>query len=127
MRRRAAAQRLVSKVPIRIGNSPTNPFRPGQRERRERDDEEEPRVDGDTLREPSEGGDLACVAPLVEEADEEEERPGGQPVVHHLDDAAGDGDLVQGEDPEHDEAHVAHRRVRDEALQVGLHERDDAP
>ncbi len=46
---------------------------------------------GITLREPAVVGDHAGVAPLVDEADEQEERAGGEAVVEHLEDRAAAG------------------------------------
>jgi len=48
------------------------------------------------------------VAPLVDDPDDEEERPGGDAVVDHLEDGALDPLQVEGEQPQHDEAQVRH-------------------
>ena len=69
--------------------------------------------------------DLAGVAPLVDHPDEEEERAGGEAVVHHLHHAALDALGGEGEGAEDDEAEVGDRRVGDEPLQVALHRGDD--
>src|SRR3712207_8572611 len=45
-------------------------------------------------------------APLVDDADDQEQRAGRQAVVDHLRDRAGDAGLVEREDTQHHEAHV---------------------
>ena len=52
---------------------------------------------------------LTGVTTLVDEADDKEERAGGDAVVDHLDHPACKALQVHGEDPEHDEAKVGHR------------------
>ena len=59
--------------------------------------QEDRRVDRHHLRQAAVLGDLARVPPLVDDADEEEERAGRDAVVELLDDAAGDADRVQRE------------------------------
>ena len=78
---------------------------------------------GGHLLEAAEGGDLARVAALVEHADQEEEGPGGDPVVDHLQQAALDALRREGEGAEDDEAEVGHRGVGHQPLQVLLHGR----
>ena len=65
-------------------------------------------------------GHLPRVVALVEHADEEEQRPGRQAVVDHLQQAAAHADLVQGEHAEHAEAEMGHAAVGDELLDIVL-------
>ena len=73
---------------MRIRNSPTKPLRPGTPI-----DESITSVNtaakiGATFCRPLQLGDLAGVAALVDHADEEEQRPGRDAVVDHLQHAA---------------------------------------
>jgi hypothetical protein len=99
--------------------------------RRERDDDEDGRVERHHLREAAELVHHARVAAIVDRADEEEERAGRDAVVHHLEHGALHAGLRDREEAQHHVAEVRDRRVRDEALHVVLlpgHERavDDA-
>ena len=69
--------------------------------------------------------DRPVVGPLVDHADEQEQRTRDQPMVDHLEDRPVHALLVEDEDPERHEAHVRDGAVRDELLQVRLDERDD--
>ena len=91
-----------------------------QADGREHGDGEEHRKDGHRRRQAAERRDFARVAPLVDDADQQEQRAGADTVVDHLDDAAGHALGVEGEDAEHQEAHVADAGIRDEALHVAL-------
>src|SRR6185437_6233630 len=96
----------------------------GQADRRHHDPDEEGGVDR------HHGGDAAVlleiegVAALVEDADQDEQAAGRDAVVEHLVDGALGADQAEGEDANHDEAHVADRAVGDQLLHVGLHEGD---
>ena len=72
------------------------------------------------LAQPAHLGDGAVVGSLVDDADEEEERAGDDAVGDHLEDRALHALLVEDEDAQGHEAHVADRGVGDESLQVGL-------
>ncbi len=80
----AYQRRLLSKAPRRIRNSPTKPLVPG----RPIDD----RVTimkmvakiGIRLESPPKSADQPGMAALIDKTDDEEERPGGNPVVEHL-------------------------------------------
>ena len=60
---------------------------------------------------------------LVADTNEQEESAGDEAVVEHLQDCAVDPLLIEGEDAERHEAHVADGAIRDEFLEVGLHDR----
>ena len=60
------------------------PVQTREPDRTEHDHHEHAGEDGRHLLEPSEVGDLAGVAPLVDHPDEQEQGAGGQPVVDHL-------------------------------------------
>ena len=77
-------------------------------------------VDRRTFGEPPIVLDLARVRPLVDHADREEQRRRNDPMVNHLKDRPFDRALVQGEDAQRDETHVADAREGDETLDVGL-------
>ena len=108
----------VRNEPRRMRNSPTKPLRPGRPIEVSIDDREDAGQDRRRLLEAVELGDLAGVAALVDHADEEEQRAGGDAVVDHLQDAALDALRGEGEGAEDDEAEVRDRRVGDEALEV---------
>ena len=115
----AAAHGLTANVPTRVRNSPTKPDRPAARPRRTRRSQNR-RVHGGQRRQAAHLGDRPVVGPLVDHADEEEQGAGDQAVVDHLQDRARQRLLLEHEDAERHEAHVAHRRVGDELLEVGL-------
>ena len=68
---------------------------------------------------------LAGVAPLVDHADEQEQRAGRDPVIELMDDAAGDAQRREREHPQNRHAHVAHARIGDQTLPVALRQRDE--
>ena len=92
----------------------------GQTDRREHEGAEEGRVERHRARQAPEELDLAGVGALVDDADEEEEGGGVQPVREHHHHRALQRLLIEGEDAERHEAHVADRRIGDQPLQVGL-------
>ena len=120
------------------------PGQAGQPEGGEGGDGEEDRGPRRLRGEPTELGDLVGARPVEEEAGEEEEGSGHEPVAHHLRHGPGDGhpprlrgagrDDPGRPDGEDDVAHVVDRRVGDHPLEVALREghegspehRDDA-
>ena len=82
-----AHQRWARKVPISTRNSPTKPLRPGRPIDASIDDHEDAGEPGRDLLDALQLGDLVGVAPLVEEAEQDEERAGDDAVVDHLQDA----------------------------------------
>ena len=100
------------------------PVQRRQADRRHRHHQEDRGVDRHHLRQPAVLGDLARVAPLVDDADQQEEPAGRDAVIELLDDAAGEADRVQREHAEHHHRHVADRRVGDQPLPVLLRQRD---
>ena len=97
----------------------------GQPDRGEGHRQEDPAQLGRRLPHAAEGVDLAGVAPVVEDPDEEEEGAGGQAVADHGEQPALDPHGGEGERAEDDEAEVGHRRIGDHLLQVALHRRHD--
>jgi hypothetical protein len=81
----------------------------GQADARHGHDAEAGRIHGHRPRHASEVGDHPGVPPLVDHADEEEEGPGREAVIHHLEHAAGHALDIEGEDAEHHEAEVGDR------------------
>jgi len=69
--------------------------------------------------------DRSIMGSLVDHADEQEQATRDEAVVDHLEDRALDALLGEYEQAERDKAHVADRRERDQALEVGLDERHD--
>ena len=57
-------------------------------------------------------------------ADHSEQQPGENAVGEHLDDRAGEADLIERHQAEQDEAHVADAGVADDEFEVLLHQRD---
>ena len=97
----------------------------GEADRGEEEEAEECRVHRGARGPAAHLRDLAVMRSLVADPDEKEESAGDEAMVQHLQDGAVDSLLVEREDAERDKAHVAHRAVRDELLQVGLHDRHD--
>jgi hypothetical protein len=91
----AGEERREAKVPVMMRNSPTKPLVPGQPDGAHGDEHEHRRVPGHHLREAAELRHVAGVAPVVDDADEEEERAGGDAVVDHLEDGARDAASVR--------------------------------
>ena len=60
--------------------------------------------------------------PLLEHADDDEQAAGAERVADDLEDHPLQRQLVPGEHPQQDEAHVADARVGDHPLEVGLRE-----
>ena len=100
---------------------------PGHRDRGQADQQEDGEVPRHDRLQPAELGDEPGVPAVVEEADEEEEGARRDAVVQHLVDGADEPDGRERGDAEHHEAEVRDRRVGDELLEVGLHERDERP
>jgi len=92
------------------------------RDRRERDDDEERGEHRHHLRDAAVVADVPHVAALVEHAEQQEERAGRHAVVQHLVRRARRRLGRHRREPEHAVAQVAHRRVRDEPLDVALRE-----
>ena len=88
----------------------------------ERGEDEEEGEQGEACPEAAELAHFAGVVAFVEDADAGEEGACGEAVVDHLDRRAFEAELVQGEQAQGDEAHVADGAVGDEALDVGLGE-----
>ena len=64
--------------------------------------------------------DLEGVVALLHRAGDEEEHAGDEAVGDHAEDGGVDAEVGERGDAEHHEAHVGHRRERDEPLHVGL-------
>ena len=96
-----------------------------QADRRHRHDEEDRREDGHHLRQAAVLGDLARVTALVHDPDDEEECTRRDAVIELLHDAAGNAHRIQREHAEHDQRHVADRRVGHQPLPVALRQRDE--
>src|SRR5258708_35386806 len=92
----------------------------GQAERRYRHEEEEGGELGHGRREAAVLGDFKGVAAVVEDADEEEQRAGGNAVGEHLGDSPPHGNVLEGEDDEHHEGEVADAGIGDEILEIGV-------
>ena len=65
------------------------------------------------------------MGPLVDHANEQEQRAGDDAVVDHLEDGALHPLGLEDEDAQRDEAHVADRGVGDQLLEVGLDQGHD--
>src|SRR5712692_7661028 len=96
----------------------------GQPQRRERNEEKEGGELGHRRGEAAVFGNFKGVAAVVKHADEQEQCARGDAVGQHLKDGALHGNILEGEDAEHDEAEVADAGVGDEFLEVGLNESD---
>ncbi|MEZ4336063.1 MAG: hypothetical protein R3B82_05500 [Sandaracinaceae bacterium] len=101
--------------------------RAGEAERREAREGEGERDDRHRPAEAAHLRDDPRVAALVDEADEREEQARHHAVREHLVDGAVPARRVERRRAEHDHAHVAHRRVGDDVLEVLLaHRRERA-
>ena len=97
----------------------------GQADRTQHDDQEDHREHRDHLPQPAEVDDAPRVPPLVDDADQQEQRAGRDAVVQHGHHRARESLGVEREQTQHAEAQVAHRRVGDQLLEVRLHHRDE--
>ncbi len=75
--------------------------------RREEHDHGDRRVNGHHVRDAAVFGDLARVAALVEDADDQEQRAGGDAVIDLLEDRAAEAERRQHENSQRAEAQVA--------------------
>ncbi len=66
------------------------------------------------------------MASLIEETDQQEERPGRNTVIQHLVNGAVEADLGEREDTQHHESEVADRRIRHQFLHIRLHQSHQA-
>jgi hypothetical protein len=64
------------------------------------------------------------MCPVIDHADQQEERPCGEPVVDHLDDRPLDSFLGHRKDPEHDKSQVGYRGIGHQLFDVRLHHGD---
>ena len=76
------------------------------------------------LRHPAEQGEVAGRGAPLDHPGEQEHRRRDQAVVDRLQDRAVEAEVVEGEDPERDQAHLRHRRVGQHSAQVGRTERE---
>ncbi len=91
-----------------------------QADRRQSGEHEHEREPGNRLRQAAELLELLGVAAVVEHADEKEEGAGRESVIDHLQQRALPGDLVEGEESQHDESEMGDRGVGDQLLHVDL-------
>ena len=70
----------------------------------------------------AEAADLQRVVALLHRTGDEEEHAGDETVGDHAEQRGVDAERGERADAEHHEAHVGHRRERDESLHVGLRE-----
>ena len=89
--------RWVMKVPTRTRNSPTKPLSPAA-DRAHDHGQEDGGQDRGRLLQAAQVADPQGAAPLPDDADQEEDGPGGQAVVDHLQHAPGDPLGAEGED-----------------------------
>ena len=65
-----------------------------------------------------------CPGARLDHPGEEEQAGGDEPVADRVQHGAVEPEVVDREDPEHDQAHLGHRGVRDDAADVRLAERE---
>ena len=104
------------------GELPPESGQTGQTQRGHRTEAKDPAQLGHLLQHAAQTPDLERVVTLLHRAGEEEEHAGDQTVGHHAEQRCVDAERRQRADTEHHEAHVGHRRERDQALHVGLRE-----
>src|SRR5207237_9342237 len=78
-----------------------------QTERRKRHEQEKRSKLRHGRRKPAKFADFKGMPPVVEHADEQEQRAGRNPVREHLENSALHGNVLEREDAEHHEAKVA--------------------
>ena len=105
-------------VPARTRNSPTKPLSPGSPMAASMATVNTAAMIGRGPLQPPQLVDLPGLATLVDPADHDEQHGDDEPVVDHLQHAAGDPLGGEREGPEHDEPEVAERGVRHQPLHV---------
>ena len=98
------------------------PGETGETQRRHGREAEQPPEVGRLREDAAEAADLAGAVALLDRTGEEEEHAGDQTVGDHAEDGGVDAEVGEGGDAEHHEAHVGHRRERDQAFHVALRE-----
>ena len=117
--------RVVRPGPEEDEELPDEAGQAGQPDRGEHEEPEHRGVDRRDRRQAAHLGDRPVVGPLVDDPDEEEQGARDDPVADHLEDRPVQARRLEHEDAQGHEAHVAHRRVGDELLEVGLDEGHD--
>ena len=125
--RNQGVQRVHPKGPQQNQEFPHEPVQTRQADGGEDYEEERSTKKRDHPKESSIIGYHPGVAPLIDHTDHEEEGPGGEAVVDHLEYRSGDPFTIQSKDPQNDKAQVAHAGISHKALQVGLHHRHPRP
>ncbi len=97
----------------------------GQPDAGEHEEAEEGSVGRRPARQAAHARDRPIVRPLVDDAHAQEEGAGDEAVVDHLQDGPVHGLLLEDEDAQRHEAHVADGAVGDQLLEVGLDDGDD--
>ena len=98
--------------------------RAGDGERQHADDHHDRGEDRPALRHPAELGELIRAGALDHHAGEQEHRGRDEAVADGVEHRAVEPEVVGREDPEHDQPHLRHRRVGDDAADVRLAERE---
>ena len=112
-------------MPRKTRNSPDEAGQARQTDAGHHEEPERPRRRPGPARQTAHLRDRPVVGPLVDDADEQEEGARDDPVVDHLQDRALHPLLLEDEDAQGHEAHVADRRVGDQLLEVGLDDGHD--
>ncbi len=99
--------------------------RAGYGKREHADGEDERRERRPPLREPAELGEAVGAGALDQHRGEKEHRRRDEAVADGMEHRPRDAEIVRREDPEHDQAHLGHRRVRDDTAHIGLAEGED--
>jgi hypothetical protein len=99
---------------------------PRQAERPQREEEGDAAQGGGGRPQPAHPVHVARVQALLEQPRHREEGAGADPVRHHGHERPLEGEVVPGEDAEQHEAEVGDARVRHQALEVVLAEREQA-
>ena len=82
-------------------------------------------VDGHDVGDTAIFGDLAGMATLVQNADDQEQRAGRDSVIDLLQDRSAQAKRRKGEDAQRAEAEMANRGIRHQLLHILLHERNE--
>ena len=109
-------------APSRIRNSDANVAEPGTASAQTPTMMQIVAEHGPAAGEAAEQPEVAGADRALHPAREQEEGRGEQGVVDHREGRAGRALVVEHEDAQHDQAHLADRRVRDHAARVGLPE-----
>jgi hypothetical protein len=103
-------------VPSKTRNSPTKPLSPGRPIEESATNRKTPEMMGMVRARSSKVFDPVSVSTLINHSHQDEQGSGGEPVVHHLQDAPAHTLQRADEHPQANESEVCHRGVSDQTF-----------